>query len=127
MQGQVAEIALCLPLRIQLLDQREINASICRASDSRSRASNCAPETQQMFLPVLPELGQEAVVVRGQHFHGGSCSRLPAHDHVRLDRFAGMFQVGARMVHVKANGVELVAFSLGQAVASGGAGIDACR
>ena len=40
----------------------------------------------------------------------------PPHDHVRLDGLPGAFQVGARVLHVKADGVHLVARGLGQAI-----------
>src|SRR5262245_59351563 len=42
---------------------------------------------------------------------------LPAHDHVRFDDLASPLQVRAGLVHVKADGVYLVAGGLGQTVA----------
>ncbi len=53
----------------------------------------------------------------------GAVGLLPAHHHVRLDRLARTFQVGAGVLHVEADGVQLVAGGLGQAVAGGRAGI----
>src|SRR5262245_47158338 len=48
----------------------------------------------------------------------------PTDGHVRLDRLAGAFQVGARLLHIEPDGVELVPGGAGQAVAGGGAGVD---
>ena len=114
-QGQIAEIALVLPLRVQLPDQREIDAADLPGERLSGPAVQLCPQAQQMLLPVPL-----------QERCSSGLTRLPAHDHVRLDGLGGMFQVGARVVHIEANRVELVAFGLGQAVAGGGARIDAC-
>src|SRR5674476_969764 len=43
---------------------------------------------------------------------------LPAHHHVRLDCLARAFQIGAGLLHVETNGVQLVTGGFCQAVAA---------
>ena len=54
-QGQIAEIALVLPLRIQLLDQREIDAADLPGQRLALPGVQICPKGQQMFLPVLAQ------------------------------------------------------------------------
>ena len=64
--------------------------------------------------PIVPKNSADAPGrVRAGLPAGRRSSRLPAHDHVRLDGLAGMIEVGAGVMHIKTNRVEFVAFGLG--------------
>ena len=75
------------------------------ASDSRPWGVNPCPNASKMFLLAVGRRIAKASVASAHR-------TLPAHDHVRFDRLAGVFQVGAGVLHVEANGVELVARAL---------------
>ena len=54
-QGQIAKIALVLPLGKKLLDQREINAADLPGQRLALLGVQLCPEGQQVFLPEGPQ------------------------------------------------------------------------
>src|SRR4029077_12634964 len=62
-QRQVAEVALVLPLRVQLLNKAEIDALNVLCERVSLGGAQLLPEVQQMLLAERPKHGQETIAV----------------------------------------------------------------
>lgn len=54
---------------------------------------------------------------------GGCRADLPAHDHIRLDCFSGLFEIGSGLLHIESDRVNFVSGGFGKTITSNAAGI----